>query len=497
MFAMRQFKRGLGAAFLFEPRTGKTKTTIDTICALNIKYGTRKVLIVCPNRIMGVWVQEIAAHAPVPIQTIVWDAKARKNPIPRMDSAFDMQVLITNYETFSTPGRRTASGRRSKANGRFKHRQLIRKWIDDDIHAAAVLDEGHKIKSPSGSAANMIVTMRDDFRYRLHLTGTPITKAKRAADAYMQWLWINPDRFAHWPTHDDFRNGTGVWTTKADIPIWRRERPQGMAILERGIHADGMVVHRADCFDLPERLPDRIIPVKMTAATARAYDDMAAEMVAELESGDVAEARIPLTVTLRLSQITGGYVGIQEPHPTNEDKFISRAVPTDASPRYVPDKLRALRELFEEETIERDEAVIVCARFAADLNAIESLCTALELPRWSIRGGMTRSATDDALKAFKRTDGARVMVVQPSAGGMGLDMSAAPEMIWYSLIPSWVDFRQMMDRNALNQHGTRATFLICPDTVDQVLYDTLQEDGDVADTIMRHPRALLRSARRR
>jgi hypothetical protein len=105
---------------------------------------------------------------------------------------------------------------------------------------------------------------------------------------------------------------------------------------------------------------------------------------------------------------------------------------------------------------------------------------------------MTRQATDDALKAFKRGDGARVMVVQPQAGGMGLDMSVAPHMIWYSLIPSWVDYRQMMDRNALHQHGTRATFLIVPETVDQILYDTLQLDGDVSDVILRHPRTILR-----
>lgn len=489
--AFAQFREGLGFALLWQPRTGKTKATIDILSALHFKWGTRKALIIAPNRVIGVWVQEIAAHSPLNIQTIVWDARARKQPIPRMQTAYDMQILITNFEAFGTPGRRTKSGRRSTANGRFKHRQLIRKWLADEPDPAAVIDEGHRIKSPSGKAANMIVGMRDMFTYRMLLTGTPITKANRAHDVYMQWQWVNPERFARWgPTVETFRAHTAVWTYKDNIPIWRRARPRGMKDLQRGLHADGMVVLRDECFDLPDRLPDRIIHVPLTRDTAKHYDEMAADMCTRLKSGEIAEAAIPIVVTLRLSQITSGYVGIMEPHPTNPDKMISRPV------RLGRDKLRKLEELLTEETLETDEPVIICARFKPDLNAITRLCTRLGMPVWSIRGGMTRSDTDVALKAFKRHGGASAMVVQPSAGGVGLDMSVAPHMIWYSLIPSWVDFTQMNDRNALHQHGTRATYLIGKDTVDQVVYDTLQTDGDVSRAILKRPNAILRGSPR-
>jgi SNF2 family DNA or RNA helicase len=483
-----QFRQGLGVAFLAEPRTGKTKATVDSLCILHLKHNVRKVLIIAPNRVLGVWVQEIAAHSTLNIQTIVWDAKARKQPIPRMQSAYDMQVLITNFETFGTPGRRTASGRRSVANGRFKHRQLIRKWLADDPNPAAVVDEGHKLKSPSGKASNMIVSMRDYFPFRFHLTGTPVTKAKRAHDVYMQWQWVNPRRFSRWgATHDDFRNHVGKYKSYNGIPIWRGERADGMRDLQRGLHADGIVVRRADCFDLPAKLPDRIIHVPLTRDTARHYDEMASDMCTRLESGEIAEASIPIVVTLRLSQITSGHVGILEPHPTKPDKMVSRPV------RVGNDKLIKLKELLEEETLENEEPVIICARFQPDLNAIERLCKRLGIPYWSIRGGMTRSATDEALKAFKRiTNDACAMVVQPSAGGVGIDMSTAPHTIWFSLIPSWVDYTQMNDRNALNVHGTRATYLLAHNTVDQLVYDTLQLDGDVSRAILKRPQAILR-----
>ena len=488
-FAMSQFREGLGVAFLFEPRTGKTKTTVDTISVLHLKYGVRRVVVICPNRVMGTWVQEFATHSPLAIHTIVWDAKQRRRgAIPPPSSAHDITVLITNFETFGTPGRKLASGRRSKASGRFKHRKMIQDWLDGDPDAACVIDEGHKLKSPSGKASNMIVGMRPLFRYRFLLTGTPITKAKRAADIYMQWKWVNPARFNDWgPTYETFREHTGVWTYRDNIPIWRRAKPQGMKDLQRGLHADGLVVHRDECFDLPKRLPDRLVKIPLSPRTARHYDEMAEEMVTRLENGEIAEASIPLVVTLRLSQITSGFVGVDAPHPTNPDKRITKPV------RVGTEKISKLKEILIDEVLELEEPVVIVGRFNPDLNAAERLCASLGIPCWSIRGGMHRSATDEALRAFKRAAGGpAAMVVQPQAGGVGIDMRSASHMIWFSLTSSWVDYSQMNDRIALAERGVRYTYLLAEGTVDELLYNTLQMDGDVSKAILTRPNALLR-----
>lgn len=486
-FALRQFADGLGAALLFEPRTGKTKCTVDIIGAAHIKHGVRKVLVIAPNRVMGVWVNEIHAHTPLTVQTLVWDARARRKPIPPMQTAFDVQILITNYEAFGTPGRRLASGRRSRANGRFKQRQQIERWLADDT-CLIVCDESHRLKNPSGKASNMIVSMRGLFDYQMILTGTPITKAKRAADIYMQWRLINPERFADWGfTYDAFRNHTGVWTSHDGIELWRRANDRGMRDLTRGIHRDGMVVHRDECFDLPAQLPDRVISVRMTPTTAKHYDEMAQQFVTQIKSGELAEASIPIVVNLRLSQITSGHVGIREPHPTDPDRMVSRPV------RIGTEKLAALKTLLLDEIVDRDEKVVICARFKPDLNAIEKLCAALGIASWSIRGGMTRQATDESLKAFKGyDDGPAVMVVQPAAGGVGIDMSTAAHMIWFSLISSYVDFTQMKDRIALSPRGVQHTFLMVPDTIDHIIYAGLMNDADVTKAILRKPEVILR-----
>lgn len=488
-FAFKQFNQGLGAALLMEPRCGKTKTSIDIACILRMKYGVRKVVVICPSRVMSTWVSEFHTHSPMIVETKVWDAKERKRgAIPQPGSAYDLSVLLTNFEAFATPGHRTPSGRSSRASGRFKHRKLIQDWVAGE-DSLLVVDESHRIKNPSGKWSNMIVSMRSMFTYRLILTGTPITKAKRAADIYMQWQLVNPDRFSSWgATYQDFREHTGRWITNNGFPQWVGPKKRGLADLQRGIHQDGLVIRRADCFDLPERLPDRIVDVPLTKS-AQAYDDMARDMVAKLESGDIAEAAIPLVVTLRLSQITSGFVGIQEPHPTNPDKLVSRPV------RVGTEKLSALEELFTEETLEVEEPVVVVARWKADIRAVQRLCTRLKMPVHTIQGGQPRSATDDALRAFKRAAGTpTVMVVQPQAGGVGIDMSTSSHMIWMSLTPSYVDWAQMNDRIALANHGVRYTYLLAPGTVDHLVYESLQTDTSVSREILTHPKKLLRSS---
>jgi len=486
-FAIRRFKAGKpGVALFLEPRTGKTKTTIDTLGCLHSLYGLRKVLIVAPNRVLGTWIHEIHTHSPLNIQIIVWDKDARQHDIPPMPGAYDMQVVLINYDAFGTPGRKTRSGARSRANGRFKHRARIQKWVGRGP-AACVLDESHKIKAPQGKVSNLVVSMRGLFAFRFLLTGTPVTKAKRAYDMYMQSKFI--DDLPPWGlTVDEFKNHTGMWTAKNGFPQWLRPDERGMADLQRHVHRVGIVVRREDCFDLPPR-EHRIIHTPLSRAAARHYDEMAEEFVTQLENGEIAEASIPLVVTLRLLQITSGFVGVQKRarHPRTGEPILVTV------PRRISDeKQQALNAIVSEEVAERDEKIVVAGRFKPDLRAIGQTMDHYKIPFWEIRGGIHREVTDGNIRDFRVHQGAGAMVVQPQAASLGIDLSTAAHMVWYSLTPNWVDFTQCCDRIALSRSSTTFTYLIAPGTVDEMLYESLQMDTDVSKEIMRNPRSILR-----
>ena len=106
----------------------------------------------------------------------------------------------------------------------------------------------------------------------------------------------------------------------------------------------------------------------LIVSSAKHYDEMAEQFITQLENGDIAEASIPLVVTLRLAQITSGHVGIVEPHPTNPDKQVSRSVVVGN------EKITALREILVEEVIEKEEPVIIVARWKHDMRSISLRC---------------------------------------------------------------------------------------------------------------------------
>jgi len=472
-------KQGFGGALLMEPRTGKSKTTIDWVSIKNQLGHIDRVVIICPNRIIGTWVAEFHIHCPRNYNITVWDSEGRKTPPPAVRGTYQLEVVIVNFEAFATPGKKTKSGRRSKASGRFKNRTMLEKWMGDKSTTCIVVDESHKIKSANGKAANMIVGMGEKVPYRLILTGTPLTKAKRAHDIYMQWKFVNPDRFDDLPTLADFKAHYGRWK---DVPVKRGDPksrtfpkyigPKNMKELQSRMGEDAVIVLREDCFDLPPR-EDIVVPVKLKASLP-AYEQMAREMIAMLEDGDMAEATIKLVQNLRLSQITSGHV------TTDEGEF----------KRIGFEKHDALHEILED-MLEKEQKIVVAARWKPDLDLIEAMGHELGFKTYSIRGKVKRADSDKAIVDFRECQEAALMVIQPQAASMGIDLSTASTMVWYSHVNSWVDFTQACDRIALSRTSTTFYHLVAVDSVDEVVLGTLANDGDVAKELMAHPERLL------
>lgn len=469
---------GYGGALLMEPRTGKTKTTIDYLSMLNQAGRIDKAVIVCPARVMDVWIAEFARHSPRMVQVFVWDAKARRNaPLPAPSGAYDLQVVIVNYDAFSTPGRKLASGRRSKASGRFKFRQTLFKWMGDSC--AGVLDESHKIKSPSGKAANMVVSTSGRFKYRVLLTGTVVTKAKRIHDIYMQWKWLNPARLEEaglW-TVQDVKDYTGVYTNRNGFPQWLREKSDNVTAVRHLIHQDAFAVKREECFDLPPA-EDQIIKVDLTTS-GRVYDDMAERMIAELvdktKNEHTVEASIPLVLALRLAQITGGCA------TTDEGRIM----------RVGREKLNIMEELIEKAEAE-NEKLVIAARFKPDLSAIARIGRRMGIPTYELRGGVSRQQATANIRQFKDDEDCSLFIMQPSAGSLGIDLSSSAHVVWYSLTSSFVNWSQSNDRIALNPGMKTHTYLLARDTVDELLLESLKTDTHVSKLITTRPKSVFR-----
>lgn len=481
---------GFGGALLMSPRTGKTKTLIDYASILHQAGKVNRVLIFCPVSVIGVWEREIKTHCPFPARITVWDRKARKKAqknnkpgLPRMgDDVLDFVIL--NYDALSTPGAVVKEDEwggkiRSKSRGgRYTAKRALMRWQPQLI----ALDESHRIKSPSAKKSTMMHSLGKVADYRVIMTGTVVTKKKRIFDVYSQWKFLNPIRFSMHGnplTFSEFKNYFGVWRQRDGWSQWITNQHEDT--LHKLMHKDAYAIDRSECFDLPART-HQIIPVQLDRS-AKYYDEMAREMVTKIHTGEITEASIKLVQTLRLRQITSGIVKTEPSKEYPEGRLV----------RLGHEKLEIMRELLTD-LFEADEKVVVGAHFVGDLLAIQKMCQELKVRSFLLRGGVPRLQRDADIEAFRKADGPACFIAQPQAGSLGIDLSTASICIWFSLTPSYVDFTQFEDRIALADRPTTYMYLLAEGTVDELLYETLQDDGDVAQAIMKSPERLLREA---
>lgn len=478
-------ERGSGGALLMAPRTGKTKVCIDFASILYEAGKATRVIVICPVSVIDVWVNEIKVHCPVRWRISVWDKTGRKQlDLPKWGEPF-LDFVIINYEAFQAPpkisGRREDGSikRSKKVGGRYDLNKKLRAWQPHLM----VLDESHRIKSVTAKKTGMIIRLGKDVPYKVIATGTAVTKKKRVFDLYAQWKFLNPESpLVNGVTLSEFKKKYGVWTTRNGFPQFIRER--NTPRLHRLVHKDAFAVTREECYDLPAAFPDEIIRVPLEES-ASIYDRMAEDMIAKIQTGEITEASIKLVQQLRLRQLTSG---------------IARTEPSDQYPegrlaRVGSEKLRVLADRLED-WFDQDEKLVLCASFRADLIGIANMCAKkFKVKPQLLMGGVKREDRTKAIETFRQKDGPAIFIMNPSAGSLGIDLRTSSTMIWFSLTNSYVDYTQARDRIALSGKANRFVYLIAEGTYDELLYASLQEDGEVVNQIMASPDILRRNFR--
>lgn len=509
-------KNGWGGALLMEPRTGKTKVLIDYASILHTAGHVNRVLVFAPAGVLGVWEEEIPVHCPVPHRITIWDKDARNEvDLPKFGKDV-LDFVIVNYDAASTPGSWRRSRKRghqgniawfapegnkyvevlpdpvkypdtprhlpplstrlrSRRGGRYDFKKKVLAWQPQLV----ALDESHRIKSPSAAKSRMLHSLGPHVPYRVIMTGTVVTKKKRIYDVYSQWLFLNPKRFvdmAKQPlTFAEFKDAYSVITRRDGYPKWLRNKDEEG--LHKKMHRDAFSVLREDCFDLPPLTP-QIVPVHLDESL-EAYDQMAEDMVARIRTGEITEASIALTQSLRLRQLSGG---------------IARTEPTEKYPKgrqvvIGSEKLRTLEDRLED-LMEAGEHVIIGASFRGDIQRIEKMCDRRKWKNFVVMGGVDRRDRQRMRIEFEKHEEGAIFIGNPAAASEGIDLRSAAIMIWYSLPTSWVHYQQYMDRNALHP-GPRFVEYLIASGMDQLVYETMLEDGDVGKMMITSPKRLL------
>lgn len=394
----------------------------------------KKALIVAPLSIVNVWLEELQKFAAFPYNAVILEGTMQKkqDAIDHMTGEV-LQIVIVNYES----AWRMETG-------------LLK--FDADI---IITDEGHKIKTHSTRQSKALHKLGAKARYRMLLTGTVITN--KAIDIFSQYKFINPGIFGE--SFYVFRNryfdmvGYGNHT-----PVLKKSMEQ--ELMDR-LHAIAFRITKAECLDLPETT-DIVRHIKLEASAEKIYRSLVKDSYAELSKGEVTVTNV-LTRLLRLSQLTGGFIG--------DDGSILTNVSTA--------KLEALSDVIDE-AISQDKKIVVIARFVAEIKAIEKLLQKKKLEYSLIMGGV--KDREIQVSQFQNNPDVKVFIGQIATAGLGITLTAASTMVFYSMDYSMSNFEQTKAR--IHRVGQKENctyiYLVARGTVDEKVLKALRSKADLA-----------------
>ena len=197
------------------------------------------------------------------------------------------------------------------------------------------------------------------------------------------------------------------------------------------------------------------------------YQSLVKESYAELSDGEVTITNV-LTKLLRLSQLTGGFIGSDESSATEQ---VSKA------------KLDVLEDIIDS-ALEENRKLVIIARFVPELDAI---CAMLEKKRINyslIKGGV--KDRDEQVARFQNDPDVPIFVGQVATAGLGITLTAASTMVFYSLDYSMSNFEQCKAR--IHRAGQRMPctyiYLTAQGTVDEKVLKALKNKANLAKTLV-------------
>ena len=435
------------AGLLFEQGCGKTLTAIAIMGTRFTRGEIKRVLIVAPASVVPVWPKEFAAHADFPhtCKALEGPVKKRIEQLQEAGSAQEaggkkpLTVVVINYEAT------------------WRMEEALIAWKPDMI----IADESQRIKTPGARQSKSLHKLGRTAKYRLILTGTPVTQGP--LDFYSQYKFLEPNVF-----------GSSYYAFKARYAIFggyeNREiiGYNNLPELIQRAHSLAFRVRKEDALDLPEFM-DQELYCELEARAKRIYSQLARESAAELEDNKLLTAANILAKLLRLSQLTGGYLGDGE----GEIHQVSKA------------KLSLLEETLSD-LMEAGKKVVIFARFIPEMKAIRRALDKKKIEYGFIAGEVKQQLRGEEVRRFQEDPECRVFLAQIQTAGLGITLTAADTAVFYSLDYSYANYDQCRARIHRIGQQNKCTYvhLIAKDTVDEKALRTLKAKKSVADEVV-------------
>ena len=431
---------------------GKTAAAIDTVFN---QWESRLVLVLAPKSVVGsVWPKEIGAYCGDLVTVEPLRQNGVKNRIKALKMAGRMWkegggrrplAFVMNYE--------------SLLNEEMLKLLLSIPWC------ACVADELHRLKGPKAKTSKAAARVFAKAKRRLGLTGTLLPHSP--IDLFAQMRAISPEVFGK--SFYRFRNRYGVlggFQGKAVVGF--RDTDDMMARCSE-------VITRFTEEDVDLHLPpqrDEFIELDMCAKAMKAYREVEADSIAQVQSGVITAAN-GLVKLLRLMQIASGVAVTEELDELGEVVGRTEEIVDTAKQDYLADVFEGAPT----------KPVVVFCRFRAELAAVHAAAEKAGV------GSLELSGSRDELAEWQ-AGGHPVLAVQLGAGAEGVNLTRASHCVFMSTGLSLGVIRQARKRTHRpgQKKPTLHTYLISRGTVDQTLIKALASREEFLEHVLNYLR---------
>lgn len=464
-------------ALFWEMGLGKTKEALD-IAAWKFSTGQiDAVLVVTLKGVHRNWVtKEIPEHLAVEgVKAAYWAPDRVEGGMRGMLAHSGLAVATINFDAIRGP----------------KGEAFCRKFLTNR-KVLVIVDESHGIKTPSAKRTKALIKLGKLAAKRLIMTGTPITNAP--LDLYSQFEFLAPSilgfssyfafkkRYAieqavPGVTHKEWRrNPVTGQTEQVEVQTMCVVGYRRLEELKERIAPYSSRLTKDEVLDLPPKTY-RLHPFEMTVEQKKAYAQMKRDLLIELESGQRVSAQLAITKLLRLRQLTCGFVVPDDMDRNNED--ITGIPFGKTNPR-----LESLMDVLEEV---HGKAII----WTSFRHSLKEIVEALREKYGAESVAGYSGKTSQTLRQEIETNfqnpkhPLRFFVGNPQAGGTGITLTQARDVIYYNNAFDLVLRLQSEDRaHRIGQTGTVTyTDLQAVGTVDHHITKALLSKRNLAAEI--------------
>lgn len=408
-------------ALFMEQGTGKTIPSLMRILDLLKSGAIVDALVVAPKSALGAWERDIELF----------------NDLDR--EILRSGITLINYD---------------KVWRGEKKSPYYKKW------GCIILDEAHAIKNRTSRRSKFLLKIATMADYRYILTGTPISNAQ-LENIWSLYCFLDPYIERGYPYSRIFGGAYKTFQDRYCILNMYHKPSSYIHVkeLQEIINTYSYRVKKADCLDLPDKLPDEIIKVDL-AEKALYKKLMSTSALLEYE----ILAENPLSRLVKLRQMASGHIKLE-----NGDIIDVKT-----------EKINILSELLD--GYEDDKKIVIFAEFKYSIAQISELLKSKKY-KFVVLDGEQKDKT--IWRKFQSDPSIKIIVCQYQTASAGIDLFSSDTIIYYEPTLRSQILEQSRDRIHRTGQKNKCSYihLLTKGTVEVDIYRALAGYSDFSEAL--------------